>query len=115
MPRAGSGWPCSAAIQTARRRADPDRLFRAELGGSRAELALSSRGTSIGGSRAVSMDANQLEEEAIFHAARRIGSREARDAYLLQVCGPDQARRGRLEGLLRVQDQEASFLEAAPF
>ena len=43
----------------------------------------------------------QLDEEAIFHVARRIADREARAAYLAQACGGDAALRGRVERLLR--------------
>ncbi len=58
------------------------------------------------------MDAVQLDEEAIFHGARRIADVEARAAYLDQVCGDDMALRSRVEGLLRVHDQEPSFLRS---
>src|SRR5947209_15640243 len=58
------------------------------------------------------MDAMQLDEEAIFHVARRIADVEARDAYLHQVCGGDAALRGRVERLLMVGEQESSFLES---
>jgi serine/threonine protein kinase/tetratricopeptide (TPR) repeat protein len=52
------------------------------------------------------------DEEALFHEARRIASREARDAYLAQACGGDRGRRDRVEALLRVHEQEPSFLES---
>ena len=54
----------------------------------------------------------QLDEEAIFHVARKIEPPEARAAYLWQVCGEDGGLRGRVEALLRVQELEASFLES---
>jgi serine/threonine protein kinase/tetratricopeptide (TPR) repeat protein len=57
------------------------------------------------------MNLIQLDEEAIYHVARRIKDPEARGAYLRQVCD-DTALRDRLEALLRVCDQEASFLES---
>src|SRR3954454_25295326 len=61
------------------------------------------------------MDAIQLDEEAIYHAARRIADPEARDAYLRQVCGDDAALRGRIDALLHVCEEEASFLESSPY
>ena len=58
------------------------------------------------------MNLIQLDEEAIFHVARRIEAREARGAYLDQVCGDDRGLRDRLEALLGLYEQEASFLES---
>src|SRR5438309_1146754 len=58
------------------------------------------------------MNASQLDEEAVFQAARRIAGPEARAAYLGQVCGDDAALRGRVERLLKVCEQEAGFLAA---
>jgi serine/threonine protein kinase/tetratricopeptide (TPR) repeat protein len=60
------------------------------------------------------MNLIQLDEEAIFQVARRIELREARSAYLDQVCGGDRALRDRLEALLSVYEQEKSFLESPP-
>jgi hypothetical protein len=60
------------------------------------------------------MNAISLDEEAIYHVARRIGEPEARQAYLDQVCGDDAALRGRVEALVRVCDEEPSFLEVGP-
>jgi probable HAF family extracellular repeat protein len=57
------------------------------------------------------MDVIQFDEEAIYHVARRIKDPEARDAYLRQVC-EDAALRDRLDALLRVCEQEESFLES---
>jgi hypothetical protein len=57
------------------------------------------------------MNVLQLNEEAIFHVARRIADREARVAYLEQVSGGDAALRRRVVRLLRACEQEASFLE----
>src|SRR4051794_30851720 len=57
------------------------------------------------------MDVHTHDEEAIYHAARGIADREARAAYLEQVCAGDPALRGRVERLLAVCEQEASFLE----
>src|SRR5262245_35071829 len=61
------------------------------------------------------MNALKLDEETIYHVARRIAETEARAAYLDQVCAGDPALRGRVERLLRVCEQEASFLEVPPF
>jgi eukaryotic-like serine/threonine-protein kinase len=57
------------------------------------------------------MNVLQLNEEAIFHVARRIADPEARVAYLEQVSGGDAALRRRVVRLLRACEQEASFLE----
>src|SRR5262245_25251767 len=51
----------------------------------------------------------QPEEEALFHAARRLQAPEARRQYLRQSC-LDEELRGRVEALLRVHDEELSFL-----
>ena len=45
------------------------------------------------------MAAEKLAEEDIFNVARKIDSPEARAGYLDQVCGQDNALRGRIEGL----------------
>ena len=58
------------------------------------------------------MNVIQHDEESIYHVARRIGDLETRDAYLGQVCGDDTGLRDRLDALLRVCEQEASFLES---
>ena len=50
-------------------------------------------------------------EEDIFNVARKIDSPEARADYLGQVCGEDDALRGRVEALLQVHEQEKSFLQ----
>ena len=52
------------------------------------------------------MATNPLDEEAIFHLARKIDGREVRDAYLRQACGTDEALRVRVEALLHVHDEE---------
>jgi len=51
------------------------------------------------------------DEEAIFNAARRIAAPDARRRYVEQACGEDPNLRARIEALLRVHDQERSFLE----
>ena len=55
-----------------------------------------------------------LDEEAIFQVARKIDAAEARSLYLRQVCGSEPGLQARVEALLRVHDQERSFLEAPP-
>jgi eukaryotic-like serine/threonine-protein kinase len=55
-----------------------------------------------------------VSEEAIFNAARRIGSPHERRVYLEQSCGGDGALRARIEALLRVHDLDHGFLQAPP-
>ncbi|HKB06118.1 MAG TPA: protein kinase, partial [Gemmataceae bacterium] len=52
------------------------------------------------------------EEEAIFQAARRIEAADARRHYLHQSCNGDADLRARVEALLRVHDEERSFLQS---
>src|SRR5262245_51898534 len=54
----------------------------------------------------------KLDEEAIFNVARQIGEPEARRLYLQQACGNDAELRARVEALLRVHDEEQSFLQS---
>src|SRR5262249_48848205 len=51
------------------------------------------------------------DEEAIFNAARKIESPDARANYLEQVCGEDAALRARVQDLLRVHEEDRAFLE----
>jgi tetratricopeptide (TPR) repeat protein/serine/threonine protein kinase len=60
------------------------------------------------------MAADGLHEQAIFEVARKIDSREAREAYLQQVCGQDETLLRRVRALLRALEENASFLEAPP-
>ena len=60
------------------------------------------------------MVVRKLDDQAIFEVARKIGSREARQAYLLQVCGEDLAVSQRIEALLHAHDESESFLELPP-
>src|SRR5437762_3532238 len=60
------------------------------------------------------MMSKQADEEAIFQIARTVPTPEARADYLTRACGEDAALRDRLEALLRVHDQEPSFLRSAP-
>jgi serine/threonine protein kinase/tetratricopeptide (TPR) repeat protein len=58
------------------------------------------------------MAIHDLDEEAIFNLARKIDSPEAREVYLRQVCGGDEALLARVQMLLKVHDREKSFLAA---
>ena len=58
------------------------------------------------------MAARQLNEQAIFEVARKIDAREAREAYLLQICGDEAAIEQRVRALLKAYDENASFLES---
>src|SRR5687767_14989698 len=60
------------------------------------------------------MAVKQLDDQAIFEVARKIATREARQAYLAQVCGDDLPTSQRIEALLRAHDESASFLETPP-
>ncbi|MGA2255924.1 MAG: hypothetical protein ABSG53_14855 [Thermoguttaceae bacterium] len=60
------------------------------------------------------MSNKPLDEEDIFKAACKIGAAEARADYLKQACGDDRALTDRLAALLRVHDEEQSFLESPP-
>ena len=59
------------------------------------------------------MKSQQLDEEAVFHIARDLSDTAKRETYLDQVCARDQALRERVEALLRLYDQEQSFLKSA--
>jgi tetratricopeptide (TPR) repeat protein/serine/threonine protein kinase len=50
-------------------------------------------------------------EEDIFDTARRIESAEDRRLYVQQACGDDRLLRARVAALLRVYDEERSFLQ----
>jgi tetratricopeptide (TPR) repeat protein len=52
-----------------------------------------------------------LDDQAIFEVARKIEARDARDAYLQQVCGDDAALDRRIRALLKAFEESASFLE----
>src|SRR3954451_12221480 len=58
------------------------------------------------------MNSLRLDDETIFHVARKIEAPEARGAYLDQVCGEDRRLRGKVEILLSAYDRERSFLES---
>jgi serine/threonine protein kinase/tetratricopeptide (TPR) repeat protein len=58
------------------------------------------------------VEQRSISEESIFGIARKIDSPDARDAYLAQVCGNDQALRERVASLLSAHADAASFLES---
>jgi len=60
------------------------------------------------------MQMPRLDDEAIFHAARRIGAPEARAAFLAEACGGDEGLQRVVEVLLSAYDRERSFLESPP-
>jgi serine/threonine protein kinase len=60
------------------------------------------------------MPSRQLDEETIFHTARKIDNLEARAEYLDQICADDANLRSRVEALLDVHEQEGEFLKSAP-
>src|SRR5262245_54994674 len=53
-----------------------------------------------------------VPEEFIFNAARRISELGSRCAYLDSACGDDPELRARVEALLRVYEEEQSFLSS---
>src|SRR6266481_1385917 len=55
-----------------------------------------------------------IDEKAVFNSARDITSHEKRLAYVQQVCGHDPEAMRRVVELLRVYDQDKSFLESPP-
>ncbi len=55
-----------------------------------------------------------LEEKEIFNRARHIAAPEERAAYLQEACGHDPAAMHRLLELLRIYEEERSFLESSP-
>lgn len=57
------------------------------------------------------MTPTPFNEEEIFKIAREIATPSVRAAYLQQACGDDPTRRQRLEKMLKVADEEQSFLE----
>src|SRR5437868_2994160 len=55
-----------------------------------------------------------IDEKEVFNSARQIAAPEERMAYLQKACGHDPAAMHRMVDLLRVYDQERSFLESSP-
>ena len=58
------------------------------------------------------MAAPKLDEAALFNHARQIESPEARRQYLQEECGGNREMLGRVEALLRVHDEDATFLDS---
>ncbi len=58
------------------------------------------------------MSNRQLDEERIFHIARRLADSDAQADYLDQICAGDQALRERVEALLEAHDQAEAFLKS---
>src|SRR5713226_8761483 len=58
------------------------------------------------------MSMKPLDEEALFHAARRIAAPEARELFISQACGDNAGLAGRVRALLEMHEQEPEF--AAP-
>lgn len=55
-----------------------------------------------------------LDEKEIFNRARQIAAPDERLASIQEACGHDPAAVHRLLELLRVYEEERSFLEASP-
>src|SRR5262245_35280355 len=53
-----------------------------------------------------------IDEKAVFNSARGMASQEERLAYLQQACAQDAKALRRILDLLRIYDQEKSFLES---
>jgi serine/threonine protein kinase/tetratricopeptide (TPR) repeat protein len=53
-----------------------------------------------------------IDEKEVFNSARRLAVLEERMAYVQQVCGHEPKALHRVQELLRVYDQESSFLES---
>ena len=56
------------------------------------------------------MGAPKLDEAAVFNAARRIDDAAKRRQYVREACGEDLALAGRVEALLRIHDEDPTFL-----
>ena len=59
------------------------------------------------------MTTPRVDEEQIFHVARKIADKDARADYLNQVCAGDVTLRSRVDVLLEVYDKEQSFLKSS--
>ena len=55
-----------------------------------------------------------IDEKEVFNRARQIAAPEERIAYLQKACEHEPAAMHRVLQLLRVYDQERSFLESSP-
>jgi len=54
----------------------------------------------------------QVDEKAIFNAARMLIAPDARRAYLDQASGDNASLRARIEALLRVYEEDSPFLQS---
>src|SRR5262249_6030959 len=57
------------------------------------------------------MTTPKLDEAAIFDRARHIEAPEARLSYIQQACAEDRNLLARVQALLRMDDEDADFLE----
>ncbi|HLN27822.1 MAG TPA: tetratricopeptide repeat protein [Gemmataceae bacterium] len=57
------------------------------------------------------MTTAKLDEAAIFNVARQMAVPEERRLYVQQACAADPVLQARIEAMLRLQDQDPSFLE----
>src|SRR5262245_48617937 len=60
------------------------------------------------------MPAKPLDEEALFHAARRIADTEARSLFIDQACGDNGGLAERVRALLEMHEQKSESAEAPP-
>ncbi len=60
------------------------------------------------------MAEGQPDEQAIFEVARKIDSRDARQAYLQHMCGDDADLHHRVTALLGAYESSEGFLESPP-
>ncbi len=60
------------------------------------------------------MSRAELNEEAVFDIARRIEDEATRKDYVEQACASDPALKARVNELLKLHDDEVSFLESPP-
>src|SRR6516165_12395488 len=60
------------------------------------------------------MAAPKPDESTLFNAARRIEDPAARRRYVREACGDDGALADRVEALLRMHDEDPTFLASPP-
>jgi eukaryotic-like serine/threonine-protein kinase len=58
------------------------------------------------------MVTSRLDEAAIFNVARQIKAPEDRRRYIQHACGGDKDVQARVEALLRVHEEENTFLDS---
>src|SRR5262245_10552933 len=61
------------------------------------------------------MATRQLDEEAIFTAARRIDGVEARAIFIKQACGGDPAVIERVKALLEAYERDSQFMQSPDY